>query len=265
MKTSLLIIDPQNDFCIPGAPLFVKDADVDMNRLSKFITENPTKIDSICVSLDMHVPEDIAHSIYWINDEGKHPEPFTNITVEDVKNGKWKTANPIMQSHALFYLEKLKENERFVHTIWPEHCIAGSSGSNIFPTLYTALRHWMEVTGKSYISYIKGMNPHSEQFGIFQEEVITSDDGKFNHNLFKTIFNSGNVLVSGQAKSHCVATSLRQISETHPEYVKKITLLTDTTSNVTGCEHIADTIYENLRSSGMKESTTEEIFKQETV
>jgi nicotinamidase/pyrazinamidase len=264
MKTSLLIIDPQNDFCMPGSSLFVENADADMHRLSKFITENANKIDSICVSLDMHLFEDIAHPIYWINKEGKHPEPFTNITVEDVKSGVWKTANPVMESHALHYLEKLQKDKKFTHTIWPYHCIAGTFGANIFPPLYSSLRTWMEKTGKTFSTYIKGMNPTSEQYGIFQSEY--GEEEEFNHNLFASIFsNNENVLVAGQAKSHCVATSLKQILDTYPESVKKITLLTDTTSNVTGCEHLADKIYEDLKASGMKENTTENIFKKETV
>jgi len=266
MKKTLLIIDPQVDFCMPGGALFVNNADVDMQKLSNFIIENAEQIESIIVSLDMHMLEDIAHSIYWIDSEGKHPEPFTNITFNDVKSGIWKTKNPIMQSHVLYYLEQLESGGNFVHTIWPNHCIAGTQGSNIFPTLLVAIKNWMEVSKKPFITYIKGMNPTSEQFGIFQEEVQTSDiEGDFNHNLFKQIFKyNQEVLVAGQAKSHCVATSLKQIYEMFPNTIKNITLLTDTTSNVTGCEHIADKIYEDLRTAGMKELTTSEIFKNQT-
>jgi hypothetical protein len=49
---------------------------------------------------------------------------------------------------------------------------------------------------------------------------------------------------------------LKQILDVRPDDVKKITLLTDTTSNVTGCEHLADGIYAELRAAGMKEMTT---------
>jgi len=264
MKKTLLIIDPQVDFCMPGGALYVKNADVDMQKLSSFITENAEQIDSIIISLDMHNLEHIAHSIYWVNSKGEHPAPFTSITLDDVKTGVWKANNPKMQSHVLYYLEQLESNGNFTHTIWPNHCIAGTQGSNIFPPLLVALKGWMEVNKKTFTTYIKGMNPTSEQFGIFKQEVKTGDDeGEFNHNLFYSLFGSkSEVLVSGQAKSHCVATSLKQIAETHPDFVKQITLLSDTTSNVVGCENIADEIYKELRELGMDELTTLEIFKK---
>lgn len=260
MKTNLLIIDPQNDFCIPGASLFIQGADADMHRLSSLITYNPELIDSINVSLDMHNFDDIAHPSYWVNSENKHPEPFTNITVEDLETKKWKTTDLRDNSNALEYLKTLKSKNKFNHTIWPAHCVAGTYGSNIFPTLNTALRKWMDATGKSFHTHIKGMDRNSEHFGIFQ-----SEDGKSKFNLSlldELCIGYENILVAGQAKSHCVAVSLKQILDVRPDDVKKITLLTDTTSNVNGCEHIADGIYDELRKAGMKEITTEEYIKK---
>lgn len=252
MSASLLLIDPQNDFCIPGASLYVPGADEDMHRLANFINNNPELINSIHVSLDMHNYDDIAHPAYWKNSEGKNPQPFTNITIEDVENKKWIPNN----LEALQYLKILKEKNSFTHTIWPYHCIAGTYGSNIFPALTTSLKKWMENTGKSFQTYIKGMDRNTEHFGIFK-----SEDGKspFNNELMaQLLIGHDTILVAGQAKSHCVATSLKQILEVYPAEVEHIVLLTDTTSNVTGCDHIADEIYANLRKAGMKEMTTAE-------
>jgi nicotinamidase/pyrazinamidase len=258
MKTSLLIIDPQNDFCIPGASLFVKGADEDMHRLSKFILENANQIDSIHVSLDMHLFDDVAHPMYWIDKDGNNPSPFTNISLKDMESGKWNVSNPSDYNITIAYLNHLERTKKFTHTIWPYHCIAGTYGSNIFPTLYSALKTWMEVTKKSFVTHIKGMDRHSEHFGIFQAEYGT----EFNLSLYSRLFINDNILVAGQAKSHCVATSLKQILEYDHSAVKRITLLTDTTSNVSGCEHIADGIFETLRFEGMKETTTDEYSKQ---
>ena len=258
-KVSLLIVDPQTDFCLPGASLYVKGADSDMHRLSEFIIENANEIETIHISLDMHLLDSIFHSMYWENQEGKNPEPFTNITIEDVQKGIWKTANPKDSHNALTYLEVLKTKNNFTHTIWPYHCISGTYGSNIFPPLYSALRKWMDITGKSFCSHLKGMESNTEHFGIFQNET----DGIYNTALIHELFDKNdNVLVAGQAKSHCVAVSLKQILEYFPDCVKKITLLTDTTSDVDGCEHIADKIYEDLRSAGMKEEITTEYSKK---
>jgi len=253
----LLIIDPQNDFCMPGASLFVKGADNDMHKLSNFIVNNAEDIKEIHISLDMHLYDDIAHPMYWVNENGKNPEPFTNITFTDLKNKVWTTSKKEDFENARNYILNLEASKKFSHTIWPYHCLAGTYGSNIFPPLYTALKKWMEVTKKSFTTHIKGMDRNSEQFGIFQAE----DGSKFNNELRYEIFQGATkVLVSGQAKSHCVATSLKQILENAPKELEKTILLTDTTSNVEGCEHIADKIYEDLRSSGMQELTTEEII-----
>ena len=256
-KINLLIIDPQIDFCMPGAALYVKGADLDMHRLAKFITENTNDIDSIDISLDMHLVDSISHSMYWVNKEGKHPEPFINITVEDVQTGVWKTAKSEDSDNAIKYLNNLKAQNDLLHTIWPYHCIAGTYGSNIFPALYSALKNWMDATGKAFSTHLKGVKRNTHPFGLFE------DFGEFNINLIQKLFDfNEEILVAGQAKSHCVASSLKQILTLHPDDVKKITLLTDTTSNVEGCEHIADKIYKDLRLAGMKETTTEEYIKQ---
>lgn len=265
MKKTLLIIDPQSDFCMPGASLYVNGADTDMQRLANFITEHTKEIDSIHISLDMHQYDNIAHPMYWMNKKSKHPEPFTNITIQDIKNDIWKTSNPENSIKANLYLSSLESDKKFTHTIWPYHCIAGTQGANIFPTLLVALKHWMDITGKSFHTHFKGMNSDSEHFGIFQSEDKNS---KFNHHLCDEIFginNSNEILVAGQAKSHCVAMSLKQILQARPENVKQIILLTDTTSNVVGFEHIADEIYENLRLAGMQELETIEIFKNQII
>lgn len=262
MKTSIIIIDPQNDFCMPGASLYVKGADSDMHRLSKFIIENANEIDSIHISLDMHLYDSIFHPMYWVDSKGNNPEPFTNITLEEVLSGVWKVNNQKDFDISIKYLRSLKEKKTFTHTIWPYHCIAGTYGSNIFPVLFSALKNWMEITKKSFKTHIKGMDRNSEQFGIFQRE----GGGEYNNKLIHELFDENdNVLVAGQAKSHCVAISLKQILDIHTDVVEKITLLTDTTSNVEGFEHIADKIYEDLRLNGMKEMTTDEFNNQKSI
>ncbi len=117
MSTSLLIIDPQNDFCVPGSPLYVNGADADMHRLSNLLVSHPDFVSDIHISLDMHNIDDIAHPSYWINSESKHPEPFTNITIEDFESGKWVTKSYDDHFQTLEYLKILKTKNKFTHTI----------------------------------------------------------------------------------------------------------------------------------------------------
>lgn len=250
----LLIIDPQVDFCMPGAALYVKGADEDMARLSEFINKNAKEIESIDISLDMHEINSIFHPEFWLGTDLKHPSPFISISLDDVSSGKWKPADIKDYTKSVDYLKTLEKNKSYPLTIWPPHCIAGISGSNIFPTLYTALKFWMNETGKSFTTHIKGMDRYSEHYGIFKSEG--EDKYGVNHELIEKLFSKGEskeIYVSGEAKSHCVAMSLKQLMDVHPYVIPQITLLENTTSNVTGCEHIADEIYENLKKAGMKD------------
>ena len=84
-RIDLLIIDPQNDFCteksqIDGnevkGSLFVHRVDKDMDRLSEFINNQGHLLTNIHVTLDSHHVFDIAHPIFWISKDRKHPQPL---------------------------------------------------------------------------------------------------------------------------------------------------------------------------------------------
>ena len=53
---------------------------------------------------------------FWVDADGNHPEVFTVITAEDVRNGKWKPKFPhqISQSDAVDYVKRLSAED-----IWP--------------------------------------------------------------------------------------------------------------------------------------------------
>src|SRR4051812_32277973 len=124
MSTTLLIIDPQIDFCCPvrGA-LFVPGAERDMQRLGQMIRRHAEEIDAIHVTLDTHHTLDIAHPMFWVDAVGKHPEPFTLIPAADVESGRWTATNPAAQARALEYVRALERGGRYVLCIWPYHCL----------------------------------------------------------------------------------------------------------------------------------------------
>ena len=65
MKTVLLVVDMQNDFCLPSGSLYVPGAEKDVERLSRLIKEKMTVIDKIILTADEHHVMDIAHPSYW--------------------------------------------------------------------------------------------------------------------------------------------------------------------------------------------------------
>ena len=74
MKTVLLVVDMQNDFCLPSGSLYVPGAEKDVERLSRLIKEKMTVIDKIILTADEHHVMDIAHPSYWKNKRGEHPD-----------------------------------------------------------------------------------------------------------------------------------------------------------------------------------------------
>ena len=54
MKTVLLVVDMQNDFCLPSGSLYVPGAEKDVERLSRLIKEKMTVIDKIILTADGH-------------------------------------------------------------------------------------------------------------------------------------------------------------------------------------------------------------------
>ena len=93
MKTTLLIVDSQNDFHAGGS-LPVPNAEKDAERIASLIKsslseESSLEIDRIVATLDSHHKLHIAHPCFWVSKEGKRPDPFTLISSEDVKAGKW--------------------------------------------------------------------------------------------------------------------------------------------------------------------------------
>jgi len=248
--TLLLIVDPQIDFCHPTGALFVPGADKDIQRIVGMLEAKSSEIDQIVVTLDSHQVVDIAHPGYWSDEQGNHPAPFTTISATDVINGRWIPAGE--KEHAVRYLQTLEEQGEFTHVIWPEHCLIGTPGHAIAPELGKALTDRARKTGKNHITVIKGLNPDSEHFGIFEAQVPveTDPETQLNTRLLEKIGQYERILVCGEAKSHCVATSIKQLARYAPGLLPRVVLLSDCMSDVAGLGHLAHPIYEEAVSLG---------------
>lgn len=263
MKTQLLIIDPQNDFCdIPKdelppnqtPALAVTGADSDMKRLANFIIDNSSKIWDIHVTLDSHNPVDIAHPSWWVNSNGENPKPFTVITLNDVKNGLWKSSNPELQQRSLEYVDELYKNSRYALVVWPEHCLIGHWGHNVHSSVASALDDWarrrLEVV--NYVT--KGSNPFTEHYSAVQAEVPDPKDKGtlLNSDLIDNLVTADQILIAGEALSHCVANTVRDIvTNFGVDNARKIVILKDCMSSVTGFEKQGDDFLQEMKSLGV--------------
>jgi len=278
-RIHLLAIDPQNDFCDipqdwqPANPLVlgeriapalpVPGAHADMLRLSALIDRVGDKLYDIHVTMDSHNPLDVAHSTWWRNDKGDSPAPFTLITAADVRNGVWRASNPAAQAHSLKYVEALEANARYVLVIWPEHCLIGQWGNNVHTSVANSLNQWarrrMEVV--DYVT--KGSNALTEHYSAVQAEVPDASDPTtmLNTRLIKTLAEADVILIAGEALSHCVASTVRDIANNFgEENIKKLVLLTDCTSSVGGFEQLGTQFVADLTARGMKTALSTEFL-----
>jgi nicotinamidase-related amidase len=259
----LIVIDPQNDFCLPTGALSIPGAYEDMERLAAMITKNVDNIDSINVTLDSHHPVHIAHPIWWVDQAGKHPTPFTLITMDDVTTGKWRSYNPGFQKRSEAYVKALADGGRYVLCIWPEHCLIGTPGAAVVDVLNTALRTW-EKTFAVVNMVTKGSNMFTEHYSAVKADVEDPEDvtTSLNTKLVELLRDStGDILIAGEALSHCVANTIRDIaSKFTDEQVKRFVLLEDACSNVTGFEVLGQQFVTEMTARGMRLSTTTTYF-----
>jgi len=264
MNANLLIIDPQNDFCDPRGSLNVPGADMDIKRLAEMIRANREHIKQIDVTLDSHNWIHIAHPIFWQNKDGNAPEPFTVIEVKDVEGAvpKWKPRNSQYQAYAINYVKKLEENDRYQLTIWPPHCLIGTWGHNIFPPLIDALFYY-EATFSEVQFHFKGINRLTEHYSAIKAEVVDPEDTstQVSQQLLSIFENGECIMIAGEALSHCVANTLRDvIAVLGSKIAFKCIVLEDASSNVRGFENFGENFKSQMKELGVTFSTTKEAF-----
>lgn len=264
MKRHLLIIDPQVDFCDPKGTLFVPGADKDIERLAALINRAGDKIDQIHVTLDMHHQIDIAHPIFWKDSSGNHPDPFTTISIDDIKSGKWTTYNPQYLPRATDYVQQLADGGRYPLCIWPVHCLIGSEGSTVHPQLFCSLKDWEEQRFKMVDYVTKGSNFLTEHYSAVQAEVPDPEDPgtQLNIRLIETLQKVDIIGLPGWALSHCLANTARDIANNFGEdNIKKFVLLEDATSSVPGFEQLGEDFITEMVDRGMQISNTVDFLK----
>ncbi len=258
MKTCLLIVDPQNDFCNPNGALFVPGADADAVRLGAMIDRIRSKLDTIKVTLDSHHRLHIANPIFWRNAAGDHPSPFTIITKEDVQNSLWMPFDPGLYARVLFYTEQLEKNGRYQLCIWPEHCLIGAWGQTVADPVCQSLLRWEDRP--AVVNWLaKGSNIYTEHYSVVQADVPdTSDPGTQLNTVLLNDLQSYDVIgFTGEALSHCVANTGQDIVANFAfRYIRKIHLITDCSSSVPGFTHIADSFLSEMKASGMQFCTS---------
>jgi len=264
MRTELLIIDPQVDFCDPNGSLFVQGAVEDMQRLSKFIDAFSRKLDDISVTLDSHHLNDVAHPSFWRGTDGKAPDPFTIISHQDVVDGVWTPALPSLFNKMKEYTKTLEDGGRYPLCIWPPHCLIGSAGHNVVPELFDSLKKW-EADRFGMVNYVtKGSNIFTEHYSAVKAEVPDAEDPttQLNTRLINQLLQVDVLYVAGEAGSHCLANTVRDIVEAFNDEsaISKIHLLKDATSPVPTFEQLQDDFITEMQGRGMVVETIDDLL-----
>jgi len=293
--TTLLLIDVQNDFH-DGGSLAVPGASQDAERIADLIRHslndpNISPFDRIVATMDSHHKLHIAHPEFWMSgtttdtEEVVHPDPFTLITSEDIENGKWIPREDLklpsggdainteflnvsgnslsLKEYCINYAKALESKKRFTLCIWPEHCLIGSTGHCVVKDVRDAMNEWSAATGGSVEWVMKGENLLTEMYSAISAEVPISPETSFNTELYESLISSDHLLIAGEALSHCVNYTTRDIIDaTSKGQRHKICVLKDCATSVPSFEKEGSDFLKYVETSGATICTSIDAFNR---
>ncbi|HEU4941786.1 MAG TPA: hypothetical protein VFT18_00865 [Gaiellaceae bacterium] len=272
-RICLVAVDVQNTFCVPGFELYVQGAERDSVRLCEFVYRNLGAITAIIPTLDTHRATQIFHPTWLVDPEGRHPEPYTLVSPEDVESGRWRIDPAAVEStgidpdyaqrQLLDYTRKLAESGKYNLTIWPYHAMLGGIGHALVSSVEEAIFFHTVARSSQPAFQVKGDNPLTEHYSMLGPEITEGPDGMpiagKNDQLIEQLLLYDAIVVAGQAKSHCVAWTIDDLLEDDDERERALAprtyLLEDCTSPVVvpGLDYTneANAAFERFAAAGM--------------
>jgi nicotinamidase-related amidase len=253
VRIHLLLIDLQKDFCFPEGSLYVggrsgRGAIDDNDRIARFIYRNLRVITDITCTMDTHFPFQIFSPAFWIDEEGKPPQPHREVSLADVREGRLRPNPAIaawvaggdyewLRRQVEYYCEELEKGGRYRLYLWPPHCILGSDGHALAGVIHEArLFHAYARLSRAWVE-VKGTTPLTEYYSVIGPEVTLRFDEKPlaqpNADFLAILAESDAVLIAGQAASHCVKSTIEDLlGYFDKELVRKVYILRDCMSSV---------------------------------
>lgn len=257
-RTTLLLVDHQRDFVHPEGALFVSGrsgdgAQQDSRRVAEFMHRKGDRITSVVATLDTHHLEQVFFARFWIDEDGRHPDPFTMITRHDLRRGRWRPdpstarlapegAGPGWAERQVeHYAETLEREGRHGLIVWPDHCIEGTRGHGLLGAVAAAIRFHAIRREIKPTMLRKGSDVWTESYSVFRPEVPVAWDGRpvahgHEARMLRLLAEADEILVAGEASSHCVLWSVndlvRAAHAAGPGATEKITILEDCMSAV---------------------------------
>ena len=255
-RRALLLVDVQNTFCLPEFELFVagrsgRGAVLDCTRIAELVYRQLDRISQVIVTLDTHTAAQIFHPVFWLDAAGAHPAPHTVITPADVEAGRWRVnpalAGPLspyphfdLAGWALSYVRRLAEGGKYPLVVWPYHSMLGGIGHALVSAVEEAVFFHAIARQAPTRVEVKGRNPLTESYSVLRAEIAEAADGSRieppNEALVDHLLSFDEVIVAGEAKSHCVAWTvedlLNEARARDPALARKLVLLDDCSSPV---------------------------------
>ncbi len=225
----IVAIDVQKDFCFPAGSLYVggrsgTGAMDDNARIAELIYRNLPHITAITSTMDTHTPFQIFFASFWRDGNDEPVAPHTVISLDSVQSGTYRP-NPDLVgvlgvpdydwliNQCKHYCGELERAGKYQLYIWPEHCLIGSAGHMLAGVFHEArLFHAYARESRNEVE-IKGGHPLTENYSVFNPEVLTRWDGKGalaekRVDLIDKLLSRDAIVFVGQAASHCVKSSI---------------------------------------------------------
>jgi nicotinamidase-related amidase len=255
-RSALLLVDVQNTFCLPEFELYVggrsgRGAVEDTERIAGFLYRHLDRITQVVVTLDTHTAAQIFHPLFWVDEQGRHPAPHTVITLGDVESGRWRVNQAIaavvsprpgfdLADWALHYTRRLADGGKYPLVVWPYHSLVGGIGHALVAAVEEAVFFHAIARQSPTRVEIKGRNALTENYSALRPEVGTDPAGATiepaNQALVDHLLSFDQVIVAGEAKSHCVEWTVEDLlSEArvrNPGFARRLVLLEDCSSPV---------------------------------
>jgi nicotinamidase/pyrazinamidase len=153
IRDILIVVDVQNDFC-PGGALAVGEGDLVVPVINGFMDS----FERVAATQDWHTRN---HASFASSHIGKKPYEQTDLA-------------------------------GVIQTLWPDHCVAGTTGADFHPGLHTD--HFNLIVRK-------GSNPAVDSYSAFLENDKKTGTGLDGY--LKSV-GAGRVFICGLATDYCV-------------------------------------------------------------
>lgn len=210
MKNLLLIIDPQVDFINGSLP--VPGSEECMGRLARFIERRSDSFEDVLVTLDSHQPGHISFRSSWLTKTWENEKDITEITPEMIGETVKPKYPELDTAEVIEYITNRIPGKKL--DLWPDHCVIGTPGHCIWPSLKESFDKWSEKSGRVWKTMMKGNRSDREMYSAIlcdgEKFIGLSNTPKIDSDL---ITSYDKIYIAGIAKDFCVAETVKDLME----------------------------------------------------